>query len=167
MHYRKPIDFSWTKLAVAKKTIARLDRFVDKLRACQNGPVTEEINQRIYDLKQQFVSAMDDDLNIAHALAALFRFIHAVNRIMDSQGLAPSDEKKVGGILSRLNSMLMIMDLEEPESSQKIEHLLQERAAARQKKEWSKADHIRNQLKKLGVEVLDTGESTTWRRVGS
>jgi len=165
MHYRKPLDFSWTKLVVAKKTVARLDRFVDKLRTCQEGPVTGEIDQLIYDLKQHFVAAMDDDLNISQALAALFGFIHAINRIMDSQGLHRADRKKVEGILSGLNSVLMIMDLERLEPSQEIEQLLQERAIAREMKDWPKADQIRKELNELGVEVIDTREGTTWRIV--
>jgi len=165
MHYRKAIDFSWTKLVVAKKTVARLDRFADKLRTCHKGPVTGEIDQLIYDLKQQFVSAMDDDLNISQALAALFDFIHAINRIVDSQGLNLSDRKKVEGILSGLNSVLMIMDLDKSEPSQRIEQLLQERATARKTKDWSKADQIRNELNELGIEVIDTKEGTTWRSV--
>ena len=165
MHYRKAIDFSWTKLVVAKKTVARLDRFADKLRTCHKGPVTGEIDQLIYDLKQQFVSAMDDDLNISQALAALFDFIHAINRIVDSQGLNLSDRKKVEGILSGLNSVLMIMDLDKSEPSQRIEQLLQERATARKTKDWSKADQIRNELNELGIEVIDTREGTTWRSV--
>ena len=165
MHYRKAIDFSWTKLVVAKKTVARLDRFADKLRTCHKGPVTGEIDQLIYDLKQQFVSAMDDDLSISQALAALFDFIHAINRIVDSQGLNLSDRKKVEGILSGLNSVLMIMDLDKSEPSQRIEQLLQERATARKTKDWSKADQIRNELNELGIEVIDTKEGTTWRSV--
>jgi cysteinyl-tRNA synthetase len=165
MHYRKPLDFSWTKLVVAKRTLARLDRFVDKLRACQGGPVAGEIDQLIFDLKQQFVAAMDDDLNISQALAALFGFIHAINRIMDSQGLHRADRKKVEDILSGLNSVLMIMDLQRLKPSQEIEQLLQERAMAREMKDWPKADKIRKELSELGVEVIDTSEGTTWRIV--
>jgi cysteinyl-tRNA synthetase len=165
MHYRKPLDFSWTKLVVSKKTVARLDRFVDKLRTCQKGSVTGEIDQLIYDLKQQFVAAMDDDLNISQALAALFGFIHAINRIMDSQGLHLSDRKKVERVVSGINSVLMIMDLERLEPSQNIEQLLQERAMAREVQDWSKADQIRKELNELGVEIIDTREGTTWRLV--
>ncbi len=165
MHYRKPIDFSWTKLDVARKTVARLDRFIDKLRTCQNGPATRDMDQLIYDLKQRFVSAMDDDLSISQALAALFDFVHAINQIMDSQGLHLSDRKKIEAIISGLNSVLMLMDLEKPEPTQKIEQLLQERATARRRKDWSKADQIRNELNELGIEVIDTREGTTWRIV--
>jgi len=71
MHYRKAIDFSWSKLAIAKNTVSRLDRFVHKLRSCQKGLVNSEIDQLIYDLRHTFTQEMDDDLNIAPALAAL------------------------------------------------------------------------------------------------
>jgi len=165
MHYRKAIDFSWSKLTIAKNTVSRLDRFVHKLRSCQKAPHNSEIDQLIYDLRHKFTEKMDDDLNIAPALAALFEFMHHINRIMDSKGLNPSDRDKIEAILSRLNSVLMVMDLAEPEPSQQIENLTQERDDARQKKDWAKADKIRNELKKLGVEVIDTKDGTRWRKI--
>jgi cysteinyl-tRNA synthetase len=59
----------------------------------------------------------------------------------------------------------MIMDLGEPEPSQQIEELIRERAAARKKKDWARADHLRDELRKLRVEVTDTKDGTTWRRI--
>ena len=165
MHYRKAIDFSWSKLTIAKNTVSRLDRFVHKLRSCQKGPVNIEIDQLIYDLRHKFIQEMDDDLNIAPALAALFEFIHHINSVMDSKGLDPSDRNKIEDALSRLNSVLMVMDLAEEESSKQIEELIKERTYARQKKDWAKADNIRNELKELGVEVIDTRDGTTWRKI--
>ncbi len=165
MHYRKAIDFSWSKLTIAKNTVSRLDRFIHKLRSCQKGPVNIDIDQLIYDLRHKFIQEMDDDLNIAPALAALFEFIHKINRIMDSQGLNPSDRDKIEGVLSRLNSVLMVMDLEGVESSKQIEELIKERTYARQKKDWAKADKIRDELKELGAEVIDTRDGTRWRKI--
>ena len=165
MHYRKAIDFSWSKLDIARNTVSRLDRFVHKLRSCQKGPVNSGIDQLIYDLSHKFTEAMDDDLNIAPALAALFEFIHHINHIVDSKGLGPSDRNKVEDILSRLNSVLMVMDLMEQKPSKQIKELIAERAYARQKKHWAKADKIRNELKKLGVEVIDTKDGTRWRKI--
>ncbi len=52
--------------------------------------------------------------------------------------------------------MLMVMDLTEAEASKQIEELVKERAYARQKKDWAKADKVRDELKKLGFEVIDT-----------
>jgi cysteinyl-tRNA synthetase len=165
MHYRKAIDFSWSKLAIAKNTVSRLDRFVHKLRSRQKGPHNSEIDQLIYDLRHTFTEEMDDDLNIAPALAALFEFMHHINRIMDSKGLDPSDRDKIEAILSKLNSVLMVMDLAEVEPSQQIEELMKERDDARQKKDWAKADNLRNELKELGVEVIDTKDGTRWRKI--
>jgi cysteinyl-tRNA synthetase len=165
MHYRKAIDFSWSKLAIAKNTVSRLDRFVHTLRSCQKGTPNSEINQLIYDLRHTFTKEMDDDLNIASALAALFEFMHRINRIIDSQGLDPSDRDTIVAILSKLNSVLMVMDLAEEEPSQQIEELMKERANARQKKDWTKADNIRNELTKLGIEVTDTKDGTRWRKI--
>jgi len=165
MHYRKAIDFSWSKLAIAKNTVTRLDRFVAKLRSCQKGPPNSEIDQLIYDLRHTFTGEMDDDLNIAPALAALFEFMHHINRIMDSQGLDQSDRDKIVAILSKLNSVLMVMDLAEVEPSQQIEELMKERADAREKKDWAKADTTRNELKELGVEIIDTKDGTRWRKI--
>jgi cysteinyl-tRNA synthetase len=164
-HYRKAIDFSWSKLAIAKNTVLRLDRFVHKLRSCQNGSSNSEIDQLIYDLRHTFTGEMDDDLNIAPALAALFEFMHHINRIMDSHGLDASDRDTIIAILSKLNSVLMVMDLAEEEPPQQIEELMKERADARQNKDWAKADTIRNELKKLGIEVTDTKEGTRWRKI--
>lgn len=165
MHYRKAIDFSWSKLTIAKNTVSRLDRFVHKLRSCQKGPVNIEIDQLIYDLRHKFIQEMDDDLNIAPALAALFEFIHKINPIMDSKGIDPSDQNKIETVLSKINSVLMVMDLKEAKPSQQIEELLKERALSRQKKDWKRADKIRDELKGLGVEVIDTKDGTTWRKI--
>jgi cysteinyl-tRNA synthetase len=165
MHYRKAIEFSWSKLTMAKNTISRIDRFIHKLRSCEKGPAEWEIDQLIYDLNHKFTVAMDDDLNIAPALAALFEFMHEINLIMDSKGLHPQDRNKIEDILSRLNSVLMLMDLSEMETSQQIEKLIKERALARQNKDWAQADKIRDDLKKLGVEIIDTKQGTQWRKI--
>jgi cysteinyl-tRNA synthetase len=108
---------------------------------------------------------MDDDLNIAPALAALFEFIHHINRIVDSKGLKPSDRNRIEDILSRLNSVLMVLDLTDTQPSKQIEELIGERAYARQKKDWAKADKIRNELRELGVEVIDTSDGARWRKI--
>jgi cysteinyl-tRNA synthetase len=163
-HYRKAIDFSWSKLDIAKNTVSRLDRFVHKLRYCQRGPVNSEVDQLIYDLKHRFVEAIDDDLNIPPALAPLFEFIRDINRIMDSNGLDQADRNRIEDVISGLNSVLMVMDLQELKPSKQIEELIKERAYARQKRDWAKADKIRDELKKLGIEVIDTKVGTRWQK---
>jgi cysteinyl-tRNA synthetase len=107
---------------------------------------------------------MDDDLNTSQALASLFEFARGINRIMDQQGLSLEDRTKVQEALSAVNSVLDIMDLEPPGVNQNMETLIKERELARKTKDWAKADRLREQLKELGINVIDTREGTIWRR---
>jgi cysteinyl-tRNA synthetase len=164
-HYKSPIYFSWSKLAMAGNTVAHLDRFVSAFRTCKSGPASSEIDQLIYDLTRGFGEAMDEDLNIPQALAAFFDFTHKVNRLIDSHGLAPSDREKIEKVLAMINSVLMVMDLSEPESNQEIVELLKDRGEARQRRDWARADAIREKLRESGIAVIDTADGTTWRRI--
>jgi len=165
MHYKRIIDFSWSKLAMARNTVARMDRFVHTLRTCGKGPASSEVDQLIYDLTRGFGEAMDEDLNISQALAAFFEFTHKVNRLIGTHGLDPSDREKIERVLARINSVLMVMDLSEAESNQNIEELLRQRSEARQMRDWARGDAIRNELRELGITVIDTPEGTTWRKM--
>lgn len=159
-HYRKPISFSWEKLDMAKNTISNLDKFVRKLHSCKTGPSHPEIDQLAYDVRHASMEFLDDDFNTAPALAALFRFIHRVNIIMDKNGMSSSNNEKVLNTLERIDSVLAVMDLEPPKLDRDAEALIQERESARKNKEWDRADKLRQQLKDMGIEVFDTKEGT-------
>jgi cysteinyl-tRNA synthetase len=159
-HYRKPITFSWTKLETAKNTVHHLDTFTKKLHHCPSGRPHPEMDQLVYNLRHRFVAGMDDDFNIAPALAALFQFTREINRIMDRQGLSPMDQQKVKGALESINQVLGVMDLEPPKVAQEIEPLVKQREKARKAQDWATADRIRQDLRNMGVEVVDTKEGT-------
>jgi len=165
-HYRKPISFSLTKLETAKNTISHLDKFVKKLHYCDAGPANPEMDQLVYNLKQKFTESMDDDFNIARALAALFEFTRHVNRIMDKKGLSPGDKQKVEGVLESINSVIGVIDLEPAEPDQRVEKLIKKRKDARRDQDWATADRIRQELKEMGIEVIDTRDGTIWHRDG-
>jgi len=164
-HYKRTIYFSWAKLAMARNTVARLDRFIHALRTCKKGSASGEINQLIYDLTRGFGEAMDEDLNISQALAAFFEFTRKVNRLIDSHGLDPSDREKIEELLARINSVLMVMDLSEVQANQQVEELLRERRDARELRDWARADAIREKLRKFGITVVDTRDGTTWHTI--
>ena len=164
-HYRKPIFFSLHKLQAAKNTVDHLDNFARKLYSVKSGPACPDMDQISYDFKHKFVEAMDDDLNIAAALAALFRFTRRINVIMDQNGLSSSDRKKVLDAMERCNSVLGIMDLEAPEKDSQVEALIQKREQARKNRAWDEADKLRRELQEAGVEVADTMEGPVWRRI--
>ena len=164
-HYRKLISFSWSKLKTAKNTIAHLDHFVQKLHFCQPGPPNQEIDQVVYNLRQKFTDAMDDDLNVSAALAALFQFIRQINKIVVHNGLSADDKTTILKALRRIDSVLGVMDLAAPDVGEHEKALIEKRELARKKKDWESADRLRKELKGEGIEIIDTKNGPVWRRV--
>ncbi len=166
-HYRKPIFFSRKKLKGVKKTIQRLDHFVQNVNACLHGPGPEhpDMDQAIYDLTHRFSASMNDDFNTAAALAALFQFIHRMNKFMQKNGLGPKGKKKILETLQALDSVLGVMTFDIGEDNQEVSELVAQREAARKNKDWATADQLRNKLKKMGITVVDTKKGPMWRRI--
>jgi len=164
-HYRKPIYFSQSKMRAVKNTIAHLDGFVQKVHCCRQGPDNADTDQAIYDLRHKFSESMDDDFNVAAALAALFRFTHRLNKIIEQNGLSASGKKKALTALERINSVLGVMDLGLTKVDQGVEALIEKRECARKARDWDTADRLRQELKGMGIEVIDTREGPGWRKV--
>ena len=166
-HYRKPIVFSWSKLDTAKRTLSHLDTFVKKLHSCRPGSPNPDMDQLVYDFRHKFTSSLDDDFNIATALAALFEFTHMINRIMDKDGLADQDKQKVKDNLESINLVLGVLDMELSAPDSKVETLIEEREKARGEKDYATADQLRQKLKEMGIELIDTKDGPLWRKVDS
>ena len=164
-HYRKPINFSLSNLQTAKNTVAHLNDFAQKLHMCNPGPPDPDIDQVVYDLRHAFMESMDDDFNIAGALAALFQFTRRINKKMDRSGLSASDKEKALEALNQINSVLGVIHLEAPTLDQDIEAMIEKREQARMNKEWDKADQLRKKLKDMGIEMIDTKEGPVSRKV--
>ena len=147
-----------------KSTISHLDKFVHKLYFLKPVPEDSDIDQVIYDLRHKFVESMDDDLNIAAALAALFQFTHRVNRFMDRNGLSTGDRDKVLKALERINSVLDVMNLKPTKVDQDVVALIDKREQARRNKEWDTADRLRQELMARGIEVIDTKDGPMWHK---
>ncbi len=163
-HYRKRLSFSWEKLDMARETVSNMDRFAARLAHCRTGRPYPEIDQMVYDLKYSFIKSMDDDFNIAPALAAVFQFMSRVNGIIDQQGLSQKDKERIKEYLDGINSVVGVMDLTPARIDKAAEELIIKREKARKIKDWETADRLRKELKdKMGVEVIDTKDGTIWR----
>jgi cysteinyl-tRNA synthetase len=135
-----------------------------KLSYCRSGAPNADMDQLVYNFRHKFTSSLDDDLNMAPALAALFEFTRQINPIMDKDGLADQDQQKVKDVLESINSVLGVLDMEPSEPDSKVEELVNKREAARKNKDWASADRIRHDLKKMGIELIDTKDGPLWRK---
>ena len=165
-HYRKPSYFSKKKLLSARNTLSHLDKFIQKLHYAKSANDNPDMDQAVYAMKHKFTESMDDDFNIAPALAALFQFTSRMNQIMDQRGLSFADREKTMEALSQIDSVLGIMHLEPGPVEKEVEEIIRNREEARKTGNWDTADSLRKRLLEMGIEVSDTKQGTVWNRVG-
>jgi cysteinyl-tRNA synthetase len=165
VNYRKPINYSKGALQTAKNTVKKIHTFICRLNAVNNDDEDgfAEIDQLIYDLKHDFVAALDDDLNIAGGLAALFNFIGKVNFPLTQGIINKINARKILSALENINEVLGVMDFDVQVAQGEISELIDKREAARCARNWEKADSYRAQLAELGVDILDTSQGVIWR----
>ncbi|HOJ51752.1 MAG TPA: cysteine--tRNA ligase [Syntrophales bacterium] len=163
-HYRKPLNYSPATLIMARNTLRRIDHFVNRICSLSPGKGEGEAEQWLYDLRQGFHEAMDDDLNVAGAMASFFTFVKKVNKTIERNTLSAQEKARILEFLRVMDSVLGIFDFPEEHKRADIEKLLAQREALRREKKWREADEIRARLKQMGVEVIDTPQGTWWRR---
>jgi cysteinyl-tRNA synthetase len=119
------------------------------------GSPYPELDQLLYDIKQGFVSAMDDDLNISAAMASIFKNVKKVNILVLEKKLDTSDASKILDAFCNLDAVLKIFDFEDAYDDPDVQRLIKEREQARVVKNWDLADKIRDQLKARGITIKD------------
>ena len=107
---------------------------------------------------------MEDDLNTADAITAIFDLVKDINLNLDENSSKEVLEKSLE-LLKKLTKVLGIMEEEREEISDDIEELIKERNEARKNKDFARADEIRDELKNMGIEIEDTRSGTTWKRI--
>jgi cysteinyl-tRNA synthetase len=155
-HYRKPITFSENRIEGAKRSLKRLDSCVNSLIHIKpGGSPFPELDQLLYDIKQGFVSAMDDDLNISAAMASIFKNVKKINILVFEKRLDPDDALKILEAFRNLDIVLKIFDFEDAVHDPEVKRLIKEREQARLEKNYPLADSIRDQLRARGVILKD------------
>ena len=168
-HYRKPLAVSDANLKAAAVARTRLDHFLERLSlAAGEAPLTPAIEERLFQLKKEYIAALDDDLNISRVLSALFAAVGEFNTGLDQGRLGRAAAAAILARFQELNEVLGVMNLAPPAAAAdaEIEALLQAREEARQKRDWTGADQIRVDLAARGIEITDTPSGPRWRRKG-
>jgi len=165
-HYRQQINFTFEGLEAAKSTLERLENFVRRLSNADGTSGNEELKALISRVQNDFEAAMDDDLNISVALAALFDFIREVNNLLDKNQVSKQEAKEIRELVLRFDSVLGVIGetCEEEELPKEAEELIRMREEARKTKDWKAADELREQLKAMGIIIEDTAQGVKWRR---
>jgi cysteinyl-tRNA synthetase len=164
--YNKQLNFTFDGLRGAEKTVESLRTFRSRLRdARTEAGSNPELKAASARALEQFESGMDDDLNTSVALAAIHDLKTEVNKALDGCTLRADDRADVLALVERFNSVLNIFPDEEAALlDEDIQRLIDERQEARHRRDFARADEIRDQLASLGITLEDTRDGVRWKR---
>ncbi len=154
-HYRKPLRFSTDRLKDARRSLDRLDACIHSLQNVRDGRPYPDLDQLLYDLRQGFSDALDDDLNISAAMATIFKCVRKINRLMLEQSIDAEGAARVVEAFREIDAVLHVCDFSGAYDDRRVRQMLEERDEARRCRNWKRADQLRDQLRELGVVVRD------------
>ena len=172
--YRSPLNYSKESLEQAQAALQRLhtaDENLDFLaKNGAEGEMTEaekEFTATFEEYRKHFDEAMDDDLNTADAVGVLFELVRAINTAVEgtpTKALAEECRKMLHEFTDVLG-LLYEKKEEDTGLEQKVEEMIAARAQAKKEKNWAEADRIRDALKDMGVEIMDTPQGVKWKKL--
>lgn len=153
-HYRATIDFQEQSLSGNETVIEKLSNLVLRLKDKNYGQGWGQREQAVKDVLSQFECALDDDLNMPLALSYVFEFISEVNK--NFEVLSEEDKKEILSCLYRLDEVLALIPQVSSDITEEQEKMIKEREEYRKLKQWDKADALKQELLKMGIEIKDT-----------
>jgi cysteinyl-tRNA synthetase len=156
-HYRSPLAFSPELLKAADSAIKRLDEFAVRLGPTSEAQPTPEVRKRWDD-------ALRDDLNLPAAVGHLFEFIKSFNTRLESGKATPEERAGAMAMLRHANRILDVVEFPQVVDAE-VDRLIAQRQEARDRRDFARADEIRQQLLAMGIQLDDTKDGTRWKRI--
>lgn len=167
-HYRSPINYNLEIIEQCKSALERLYNCRESLdfaikNAKTNIADDNEILALIDSRKEQFINSMDDDLNTADGIAAVFDLVSDINTKIINKEVSKNVCQKAADMFDELTGVLgLVYNRKSNDINDDIEKLIEERQQARANKDWATADRIRDELKAQGITLKDTPQGVTW-----
>ncbi|MFC1502195.1 cysteine--tRNA ligase [bacterium] len=166
-HYRSPQDFSDTALDAANKGFRRLASAVNELREKVNKKIDKDFSfkNEWIDYKNSFFKYMEDDFNTSGAIAVLFDLVKKAAGLQKEEDILSAESLFISlgeDILGLRFSLPASWEKTGPIQNELMNILIDLRQEFREKKEWERADKLRDRLKKMGIEIKDGKKGTTW-----
>ena len=165
--YRKQMNFTFDGLVQAQRSLERIKEFLFHLKSAKlaegNNPDLAAASAQAIT---EFDNGLDDDLNTAQALAAVFDFIRHCNIALSQGSVQEGNRKQIFDFFKKVDERLAIIPTMEDlvQLDAEIESLIAQRNEARKNRDFAMSDRIRDQLLDRGVLIEDTREGTRWRR---
>jgi cysteinyl-tRNA synthetase len=167
-HYRQPLNFTRAGLVEAEGALTRLRNFLNQLASTQlDEGESDRVPELLFKAREGFDAELDDDLNISGAVGALFTLVREVNAVAAAGALRGGDAARIRAFLDQSNQILGFRGLAatvvapQAEIARKVE----EREAARRRRDFASADRLRAELQSLGYVLDDTPHGTRVKRL--
>ncbi len=180
-HYRSPIDFSPDAVQTASQGLVRFYEMLHRVNTSAATAADARIKPLAEAFEQNFDEAMSDDFNTALAVAHIHELTTEINKALDeNQAVSPQDKAALESVVSLVSDVLGILEENPGEfldrvkrsgidetglTPPEIEALIAQRNAAREAKDFHRADEIRDTLKEKGIQLKDTPEGTLWEKL--
>ncbi len=170
-HYRSPINYSIDIIEQCKASLVRLYNCRESLDFAMKNAVdtvpenADQIKATLTSRRDQFIKAMDDDLNTADAISAVFELVKDINTTVITDAPAKELVEIATTLFDELTGVLGLVYNRKTESlDDEIEKLIEARTQARKDRNWAEADRIRDELKAQGIVLEDTPQGVKWHR---
>ena len=163
---RKQLNFTFDALRGAEKTVESLRDFRARLKEAKTEPGSDEaLHSAIEQALKDFEAGMDDDLNTSVALAAVHDLTRSVNTVLARRALREENKREVIAAIGRFDSVLNVFgETQRQMLDDQIQKLIDERQHARHRRDFSRADEIRDELAARGIVLEDTKDGVRWKR---
>jgi cysteinyl-tRNA synthetase len=164
--YNKQLNFTFDALAGAERTVASLRDFRARLAEAKTEPgKNEKLSETAARALREFEEGMDDDLNTSIALAVLHNLSREVNTALARKQVRAEDQHELLAVIDRFDTVLNIFGEQRREMlDSEIQSLIDERQEARHRRDFSRADEIRDDLANRGIILEDTKDGVRWKR---
>ena len=167
--YRSPINYSVDIIEQCKASLQRLytcrDGIDFEIKNAPDGEPDENIKAQFDKRVEQFIKAMDDDLNTADGIAAVFELARDINTLVVGKGVTKATAEYAAKIFDELTGVLGLVYNRKTETlDEDIDAMIEARTKARKEKNWAEADRIRDELKAMGIVLEDTAQGVKWHR---
>lgn len=169
-HYRSPINYSLEIIEQCKSALERLYTCRESLvfahlKTRKTFRMMKNLSKTFNSHREQFITAMDDDLNTADGVAAVFELVKDINTSILDKEVSKNVCQTAAAVFDELCDVLGILyNRKNNDVDSDIEALIEERQQARANKDWATADRIRDELKAKGIILKDTPQGVTWTK---
>lgn len=167
-HYRSPINYNTEIIEQCKASLERLytcrNNLDFALENAVDGELDNSFNDKVHGRIQQFIAAMDDDMNTADAIAAVFELVRDINTVI-AAGANKATLELAAKAFDELTDVLgIVYNRSKASLDDEVEELIAQRAQARKDKNWALADEIRDKIKAMGIVLEDTPQGVKWHK---